>query len=450
MRVLHTSDWHLGASIEQVTCRPEHDEFLDWLAETIRERAIDVLVVSGDVFHYQNPGNRDERRYYDFLVESARTETLRKVVVVAGNHDSPSGLDAPRRVLGALDVEVVGGLPRDEERWEECLVPVENDAGAVELVVAAVPYVQRARLGVSLEDDSEESLHERFSEAFRKLYGGLADRAAERWPDARLVGTGHMTVYGADDETEAGDYHTALHYAEQAPKSGRDRSAGGGIEHGSVGTIEAMSPEIFDERYDYVALGHIHRSMPVGGRRHIRYSGTPVALSLEEARAARRVVVADFEAHNDRGDSPAIETLEVPKWRDKLELAGTMKQLEEMLGGLPRECRYPPALYLTARVTAEELVADRIGPLQELLDEEYDDEWRPIIVDLQEERTDAAEAEAQEPDRQRIDTADPMEVFAAIYERENRDGGPPPEEMVEAFREIAGEMVDDDSAEGER
>ena len=125
VRILHTSDWHLGVSINNQRCVDEQRRFLGWLADQIRERAIDVLLVAGDVFHYASPSNTARELYYDFLVESASIETLDKVVVVGGNHDSPSGLDAPRQVLGSLDVHVVGGLPYDaEKRPDRCVVPI--------------------------------------------------------------------------------------------------------------------------------------------------------------------------------------------------------------------------------------------------------------------------------------------------------------------------------------
>ena len=456
LRVLHTSDWHLGASIEQVECRDEHKEFLEWLVDQLEERAIDVLVVAGDIFHYQSPGNRDEKDYYDFLVKCAGIETLRKVVIVAGNHDSPSGIDAPRHVLEALDVHVVGALPREKEKWgKKCLAPVKNDDGEVELVVAAVPYVQRARLGVSLEDESDEGLHARFRQAFEGLYQELADRAEETYPGARLVGTGHLTVYGEEDEPEAGDYHTALHHTQQAPRDdeGDEDDAGDGGEGEeepedwrTIGTIEAMGPDLFDPRYDYVALGHIHRHMPVGGRRHIRYSGTPIATSLQEDAAARRVVQVDFDQENDEGDPPAIETVEVPKWREKLPRTGTMEELEEKLAELHQSRSFAPALYLTVKVTAEELMADRLGPLQEVLDEAYDEDWRPIIVDIEEERVDEVETR-ETAETTDLDTSDPRKVFIKMYEREHQPGDIPPEEMMLAFIELTGKITDTDTAE---
>ncbi|MFB6351032.1 MAG: exonuclease SbcCD subunit D, partial [Bradymonadaceae bacterium] len=159
-RILHTSDWHLGVGINSQRCEDEQRRFLDWLAGEIAERAIDVLIVAGDVFHYATPSNTARAMYYDFLVDCSAVATLDQVVVVGGNHDSPTGLDAPRELLGSLDVHVVGGLPYDEAvRLERCLVPIGEGP---QLVVAAVPYARRAQLGVGLDDEQGRSVQSRY------------------------------------------------------------------------------------------------------------------------------------------------------------------------------------------------------------------------------------------------------------------------------------------------
>lgn len=454
MRLLHTSDWHLGASIEQVDCQPEHDKFLDWLIDTLDQRAIDVLVVAGDVFHYQNPGNTDRKRYFNFLVRCARIDSLHKVVIVAGNHDSPTGLEAPKELLGALDVHVIGNIPKKDEDWPECLVPVENDDGEVEMVVAAVPYVQEARLGVSLADGGEQGLRERFRERFRELYAALAEEATDQWPDADLVTTGHMTVYGEEDEKQEGDFHTAIHRTRRprAEDAREDEDTDDSLAATrEIGMIEALDPGIFDARYDYVALGHIHRPMPVGGRRHVRYSGTPVATTLDEDTPPRRVNLVDFDETNDEGISPRIDALEVPKWREILEIQGTMEGLKEQLTGMdPEKGRtFPPAVYLNIEIAADDLMSDRITPLQEALEESHEDDWRPIIVDLEEtaaDGTDLDDLEGERSDRD-IGTDNPREVFIAMYEREHPGVDGPPDEIMEAFTEIAGELIDTDEGD---
>src|SRR5690606_17321243 len=113
----------------------EFEAFLDWLVATIEQRAVDAVLVAGDVFDTSTPSNRAQALYYRFLCRVAASR-CRHVVVVAGNHDSPSFLDAPRELLRALDVHVVGQASEEPEHE----VIVLNDAqGAPELIVCAVP-----------------------------------------------------------------------------------------------------------------------------------------------------------------------------------------------------------------------------------------------------------------------------------------------------------------------
>jgi len=110
MKILHTSDWHLGRSLYGRKRYDEFSSFLDWLAQAIEDEKVDALLVAGDVFDTSTPSNRAQELYYRFLCRVAAS-CCRHVVVVAGNHDSPSFLNAPKELLRALNVYVVGSMP---------------------------------------------------------------------------------------------------------------------------------------------------------------------------------------------------------------------------------------------------------------------------------------------------------------------------------------------------
>ncbi|NQS72549.1 MAG: exonuclease subunit SbcD, partial [Desulfobulbaceae bacterium] len=137
MKILHTSDWHIGRALYGRKRYEEFKAFLDWLAETIQQNAINTLLVAGDVFDTSTPSNRAQELYYRFLCRVAAS-TCRHVVIVAGNHDSPSFLNAPKELLKALDVHVVGSAANPED---EVLV-LRNEQKAPELIVCAVPYLR--------------------------------------------------------------------------------------------------------------------------------------------------------------------------------------------------------------------------------------------------------------------------------------------------------------------
>jgi exonuclease SbcD len=424
VRILHTSDWHLGVSIKSQGVGDEHEAFFDWLLDEIDDRQADVLVVAGDVFHYATPSNAARQRYYDFLVECAAQETLEQVVVVGGNHDSPSGLDAPRDLLRSLDIHVVGGLPYDEvEQIERCLVPV-GDPEDPELVIAAVPYARRAQLGVALEDDSGRSMHDRYQQAFADLYGRLAEAAGERFPGVPCVATGHLTCYAASNEPERGDYHSAIHGTTDT------REFDGEVE--SVGNIGAMRPDaVFGDNYEYVALGHIHRMMRVGDG-PVWYAGTPVATSRDES-SGRYVLQVDVES---AGDEAAIEVREVPIWRELIDMTGTEKELTAKFGDLEWDSELPPYLFLDVEIDRDELQGETKARLKDDLADRFPEaDERPRIVGYREYDPDAEPLEL-ENDVPPLEDLSPREVFQRRYRSKHGVEADPPEELTDAFAQI--------------
>ena len=137
MKILHTSDWHLGRSLYGRKRYGEFSAFLDWLAQTIEKEKVDALLVAGDVFDTTTPGNRAQELYYRFLARVSGS-CCRHVVVIAGNHDSPTFLNAPGELLRALNVYVVGSMTDTLE--DEVIVFYKN--GQPEAIVCAVPYLR--------------------------------------------------------------------------------------------------------------------------------------------------------------------------------------------------------------------------------------------------------------------------------------------------------------------
>src|SRR5262245_48539245 len=113
MRLIHSSDWHLGHMLRgEVTRELEHQAFLAWLVERCIEEAADALVITGDVFDTATPPAIAERMWFEFLAAARRARPAMDVIAIAGNHDSPARLGAASSVLRELGVHVVGGLPR--------------------------------------------------------------------------------------------------------------------------------------------------------------------------------------------------------------------------------------------------------------------------------------------------------------------------------------------------
>lgn len=307
MRLLHTSDWHLGRTQEGVSREEDHALFLAWLLDAITTHQVDVLLVAGDVFDHSAPSAESQRAYYRFLAQASQTR-LKQVVVIGGNHDSASRLDAPREILGALNVHVVGGFP-GEDALERCLVPVGTPP---QLVVAALPYVHEYKLGVRGTDLEPGALLTAMKDQFQTLYSKLADLAVAMAPEAALVAMGHLTCLGV----EKGDAPFDIHM---------------------VGSIGGLPAQVFDMRFQHVALGHIHRSYRVAGSQ-AWYSGSPIPMGLKEMTPARRVLLVDV----DKPGVPAVVTpLQLPVWRELLLVRGSTNAVMETLGSLSSAAPLP-------------------------------------------------------------------------------------------------------------
>jgi exonuclease SbcD len=432
LTVLHTSDWHLGASLETASRDEEQRRFLDWLLGVLRERRVDLLLVAGDVFHHAQPSAEALSLYYRFLARLGETGVSR-AVVVGGNHDSPSRLDAPRDLLGALSVDVVGGLSSASEA-RRCLVPIEID-GTLRAVVAAVPFVHEFRLGVRTTGATPGEIAERVGEVFGDLYGRLAAGARELSPDVPLLATGHMTVGAAADGLEAGgaDFETPIH---------------------QVGGVTSLPTDLFGDGFAYVALGHIHRAYPLeGSGRRIWYSGSPVPLSVPESRHPRKVLLVEVgdERADDGLPRVVVEQVPVPLERRIVPVQGRLDEVIARLGEIEPIPRAEGDLQPYAVVDLE-VTLYRPGATEEIhrAVAELPPERRPRVVRVVQRRRGGDGAGLAREERLlpgRLAELDPETVFVRLAEVDS-GGAPPSEELLAAFRAVASLRDDDQDAHG--
>lgn len=405
MRVLHTSDWHLGASLGPVSRDAEHARFLDWLLGTLRREAVDVLIVAGDIFDHAQPASEAQALYYRFLAKLAADSSLARVVVVGGNHDSASRLDAPRELLGALAISVVGGYDRRDE--EGLLVPILRGDACIG-VVAAIPYVNEYRLGVTVRDEDPRAAA---VAAFASLHARLAALARTRYPDVPLVATGHLTCATRAEVTPA-----AALEADATPDAGAISRDDFPLPIHAVGTLGALPPSIFGPEWDYVALGHVHRSFPPESPR-VWYSGSPIPIGFTEV-APRRVLLVDLDAPGAR---PTVRPVEVPLARALLRLDLDEASILARLPGLglaEGDERLPPLLDLAVRVASYD--PSLRHRLQRALDDLFPDASRaPIIANLRQLAPEQQGAPLGSADALAATRAarTPWEIFAAAWRR---------------------------------
>lgn len=289
MKILHTSDWHIGRTLYGRKRYEEFESFLTWLAETIQQNEIDALLVAGDVFDTSAPSNRAQELYYRFLCRVAAS-SCRHVVVVAGNHDSPSFLNAPKELLKALDVHVVGSSTESPE--DEVLV-LRNEQDAPELIVCAVPYLRDRDIRVAEAGESVEDKERKLIDGIRNHYAIVAALAEQKreelGADIPIVALGHLFTAGG--QTVDGD----------------------GVRELYVGSLAHVTAGIFPACLDYLALGHLHVPQKVNGLETIRYSGSPLPMGFGEAKQKKSVCQVEFHS-----TAASVQLIDVPVFQ-KLE-----------------------------------------------------------------------------------------------------------------------------------
>ncbi|WP_026223328.1 exonuclease SbcCD subunit D C-terminal domain-containing protein [Methylosarcina fibrata] len=298
MKILHTSDWHIGRTLYGRKRYEEFEAFLDWLAATIGQERVDVLLIAGDVFDTTAPSHRAQQLYYRFLCRVAGS-CCRHVVVIAGNHDSPSFLNAPRELLKALDVHVIGAV--SDRREDEVLVLVRAD-GTPELIVCAVPYLRDRDIRIVEAGESIEDKERKLVEGIRRHYSETADLAERKRrelnSDVPIIGMGHLFTAGG--QTVDGD----------------------GVRELYVGSLAHVSAGIFPSNLNYLALGHLHVAQTVNGMEWMRYSGSPLAMGFGEATQEKSVCLIEMA-----GSVAEVKLIRVPVFQKLERIAGNWATL---------------------------------------------------------------------------------------------------------------------------
>lgn len=351
MKFLHTSDWHLGRSLYGRKRYEEFSAFLDWLADTIENEKIDVLLVAGDIFDTTSPSNRAQNLYYRFLCRVA-TSCCRHIVIIGGNHDSPTFLNAPKELLLTLNVHVVGAITDQPE--DEIIVlcssshPEEQENEIA--LVCAVPYlrdkdIRRVEPGESIDDKSKNLMQgvknhydDVVSIALTKreeLAASQLQRLPSGSPSIPLIAMGHLFTAGAS--TVDGD----------------------GVRELYVGSLAHVGEDTFSDSIDYLALGHLHVPQKVGKSTHIRYSGSPIPMGFGEAKQKKKMIVVEFS-----DGSRTIEELLIPTFQTLERISGSLTDIKSRVAQLKQE---ESSAWLEIEFTGFEIIGDLRGQIEDLL-----------------------------------------------------------------------------------
>lgn len=279
MRILHTSDWHLGRALEGRSRQKEQEDFIEEIIRISDEQNIDCLILAGDVFDAFNPPAFAEQLFYDAL-DRLSLGGRRAVVALAGNHDNPERLTAAASLAGRHGI-VLLGLPGDAPflrtpdsggvrlvgggpSWLELVVPGCGHSA----VILALPYPSETRLKELIYEqlDDESLAQKSYSDRVKLTFGQLSRQYRL---DTVNIAASHIFVQGGwTSESERPVY-----------------SAGGAY---------TVDPAALPDRAQYVALGHLHRPQAVAGSAApCRYAGSPLAYSFSEAGQTKSVTVVE-------------------------------------------------------------------------------------------------------------------------------------------------------------
>jgi len=393
MKILHTSDWHIGRKLYNSELKQDMLLFFDWLLETIDNQKIDVLIIAGDIFDIAYPSNDSLKTYYKFLTR-INNSYCSDVVIIGGNHDSKSTLEAPKDILQMMNIHVVGGT---KENIKNQIFEIKKDE-RVELVVCAIPYlrdkdVRQSVAGESYED-RKSNIRDGIANYFEKMAELVVDYKAQNIP---IIATGHLFV---NDSSDISNEERELY----------------------IGSLQQISAKRFPQEFDYVALGHIHRPQKVTDK--IRYSGSPLPMSFSERKQQKSVLILD--TNND--SSLNINKIDIPKFRNIVLFKGTFMEVRNKIENYKDDGNQIAWIEI-------EIVEQKFNPELRSMAESYIEGVKNLEIlnykILFEENIKSIEQLIEEP--RSLENISQTEIFDRLLAKTNTEN---PQELKETFNEL--------------
>ncbi|CFR26559.1 exonuclease subunit SbcD [Yersinia kristensenii] len=299
MRIIHTSDWHLGQHFFTKSRAAEHQAFLHWLIEQIKENQVDALIIAGDIFDTGSPPSYARELYNRFVVELQPTNC--QLIVLGGNHDSVSTLNESRGLLSYLNTTVIACAGND---LAQQVIILKNRQEQPAALLCAIPFLRPRDLVTSQAGESggqkQLALQEAIAAHYQALYQRAVELRAELGLPLPIIATGHLTTVGVTTSDSVRDIY--------------------------IGTLDAFPAQAFPPA-DYIALGHIHRAQQVAKTEHIRYSGSPIALSFDELSKEKSVYLVEFAQQA----LVSVTPLFIPQFQPMQLIKGDLAQIEQQL-----------------------------------------------------------------------------------------------------------------------
>ena len=377
MRILHTSDWHLGQHFMGQSRQAEHRALIAWLLDQVRHHEVDAVLIAGDIFDTGAPPSYARELYNQLIAQLHQAGVA--LLILGGNHDSVSVLDESRELLRHLGTQVIASTGAAPQHAISLPLRANGEPGCI---VCALPFI-RAR-------DVQQSQAGQTAQQ-----SALQQTLGRRLP---IIATGHLTTVGASSNESVREIY--------------------------VGSLEAFPTNAFPP-VDYIALGHIHQPQTVGGFEHIRYSGSPIALGFDEARQSKQVLLVDLDASGLQ----KLTALPVPVFQPMEAIRSTLASLPEALKTSAAKGSAALPVWLDITIEEDDYLADLPARVQALA------EGLPVqVLRIKRQRGNAAPQLFSET-LESLDTLTPHEVFARRLAQEALE--PPLQQaLTERYRSV--------------
>lgn len=336
MKLIHTSDWHLGQHFMGKSRQPEHQAFLNWLIETAVQNQVDAIIVAGDVFDTGSPPSYARELYNQFIVSLQATGI--NLVILGGNHDSVAMLSESKSLLSYLSTHVIPGAFIN---IEDHVIVLEGNNGPIGLI-CAIPFLRARDIVTSIEGqsgtDKQQNLQAAISGRYEAVYAHAKEKQIALGGGIPIVATGHLTTVGAKSSESVRDIY--------------------------IGTLDAFPSSAFPPAA-YTALGHIHRPQKVGGSEHIRYSGSPIPLSFDELSSEKQVLIVSFKG----AELVSVVEQKIPRFQAMHLIKGDLTEIEAEITRLAVLYDHSNPAWLDIEVNTQDYLQDLQQRIQAFIED---------------------------------------------------------------------------------
>jgi len=412
LKIIHTSDWHLGQHFMGKSRQAEHQQFLAWLIATAVEQKVDVIIVAGDIFDTGSPPSYARELYNQFIVDLQPTGV--HLIILGGNHDSVATLGESKELLACLNAHVVPGVLSEISDQVITLNDADNTPSAI---ICAIPYLRPRDVLLSVAGQSgsekQQYLQQAISDHYQAIYA-LAEKQRDKIRKdtnraVPIIATGHLTTVGAKVSESVRDLY--------------------------IGTLDAFPSSAFPPA-DYIALGHIHRTQKVGGVENIRYCGSPIPLSFDELNNDKNILLVEFK----EGELTQVVESVVPRFQPMHLIKGDLITIEKELKDLGSSYEPPQIAWLDIEVSTQ----DYLNDLQQRIESMVEDLPLEVLL-LRRERKQRLKSIDKET-KETLQELTPKDVFERRLSMEDwskDDQKDKKQRLIMAFDEVVASLEDD-------